>query len=100
MRLSTPLSLLRGGCRHLIPTAQAGEPKVFYYKMKGDYYRYLAEFASGEKRTEAAEKSLEAYKSASGVSRLFLIVSSHVPRNNAHFACPVAFLCVKNMCRV
>ncbi|VEU19264.1 DEKNAAC100483 [Brettanomyces naardenensis] len=53
---------------HLIPTAQSGESKVFYYKMKGDYHRYLAEFATGDKRKEAAEASLEAYKSASEVA--------------------------------
>ncbi|KAF6011307.1 14-3-3 protein [Brettanomyces bruxellensis] len=41
---------------------------VFYYKMKGDYHRYLAEFATGEKRKEAADASLEAYKSASEVA--------------------------------
>ncbi|ODV82623.1 hypothetical protein CANARDRAFT_10354 [[Candida] arabinofermentans NRRL YB-2248] len=54
--------------QHLIPTAQSGESKVFYYKMKGDYHRYLAEFAVTEKRKEAADLSLEAYKSASEVA--------------------------------
>jgi len=53
---------------HLIPSAEAGESKVFYYKMKGDYHRYLAEFATGDARKEAAEKSLVAYKSASDVA--------------------------------
>ncbi|GMM46392.1 14-3-3 family protein [Pichia kluyveri] len=53
---------------HLIPTAQSGESKVFYYKMKGDYHRYLAEFAISEKRKDAADASLEAYKSASEVA--------------------------------
>ena len=28
----------------LISTAESSESKVFYLKMKGDYYRYLAEF--------------------------------------------------------
>ncbi|XP_069136041.1 14-3-3 protein epsilon-like isoform X3 [Argopecten irradians] len=42
----------------------AGESKVFYYKMQGDYNRYLAEFSTGEDRKEASEQSLLAYKSA------------------------------------
>jgi len=53
---------------HLIPTATSGESKVFYYKMKGDYHRYLAEFANGNGRKEAAENSLIAYKSASDIA--------------------------------
>lgn len=75
----------------LIPKAESGESKVFYHKMyaqfgrrpswkfmgstslfndtnlqfsyrKGDYHRYLAEFASGEKRKVAATAAHEAYK--------------------------------------
>ncbi|PRP75719.1 putative multifunctional chaperone [Planoprotostelium fungivorum] len=54
--------------KHLIQTATTGESKVFYYKMKGDYHRYLAEFAAGNGRKEAAENSLIAYKSASDIA--------------------------------
>jgi len=54
--------------KHLIPTASSGESKVFFYKMKGDYHRYLAEFATGNDRKEAAENSLVAYKAASDVA--------------------------------
>lgn len=32
----------------LISNATAAESKVFYLKMKGDYYRYLSEVASGD----------------------------------------------------
>src|SRR5436305_10199501 len=35
---------------------------------KGDYHRYLAEFAMGEKRKVSADKSLEAYKNATEVA--------------------------------
>lgn len=53
---------------HLIPSSNAGESSVFYYKMKGDYYRYLAEFKSGNERKEAAEESLKAYQAASSTA--------------------------------
>lgn len=36
--------------RYLIPKASNAESKVFYLKMKGDYYRYLAEVAVGDTR--------------------------------------------------
>ena len=36
--------------------------------MKGDYHRYLAEFATGNDRKEAAENSLVAYKAASDIA--------------------------------
>ncbi|KAK2434403.1 14-3-3 protein SGF14l [Trifolium repens] len=51
--------------QHLIPSSTTGEATVFYYKMKGDYYRYLAEFKSEQDRKEAAEQSLKAYEAAS-----------------------------------
>ena len=35
---------------------------------KGDYHRYLAEFATANERKDAAEKSLLSYKSASDVA--------------------------------
>jgi len=54
--------------KHLIPSSTSGESKVFYYKMKGDYHRYLAEFATSAERKDAAENSLVAYKAASDVA--------------------------------
>ncbi|KAI9501012.1 14-3-3 protein [Coemansia spiralis] len=49
---------------HLLPQATSGESKVFYLKMKGDYFRYIAEFESSGSRKDASEASLEAYKDA------------------------------------
>ncbi|CAH8383005.1 unnamed protein product [Eruca vesicaria subsp. sativa] len=48
----------------LIPSAASEESKVFYLKMKGDYYRYLAEFKIGKERDDAADNTLSAYESA------------------------------------
>ncbi|XP_068425202.1 14-3-3 protein beta/alpha-1-like [Clinocottus analis] len=53
----------------LIPEAVAPECKVFYLKMKGDYYRYLAEVATGDTRTSTMEDSKEAYKNAFDISK-------------------------------
>lgn len=50
---------------HLIKNAEKAESRVFYHKMKGDYYRYLAEFKGESEKEEPAKKSLEAYESAS-----------------------------------
>jgi 14-3-3 protein epsilon len=52
----------------LIPNSSAEEGKVFYYKMKGDYFRYLAEFQSEPQRKETSDSALDAYKSASGIA--------------------------------
>jgi 14-3-3 protein epsilon len=53
---------------YLIPASTSGESRVFYLKMKGDYYRYLAEFQTQSERKEAAEKSLLEYKAASDIA--------------------------------
>ena len=42
---------------NLVPMSTAGESKVFYFKMKGDYYRYIAEFTEGEGKAGAANSA-------------------------------------------
>ncbi|XP_028994771.1 14-3-3 protein zeta-like [Betta splendens] len=54
---------------HLIPNSTAAESKVFYLKMKGDYYRYLAEVATGEEKSKTIENSQQAYKEAFNISK-------------------------------
>lgn len=53
---------------NLIDSAKSDESKVFYYKMKGDYHRYLAEFSSEDEKKEASQKSLEAYTQATEIA--------------------------------
>lgn len=53
---------------NLIPNSSSEEAKVFYYKMKGDYHRYLAEFQQGESRKGSASSALDAYQAASAVA--------------------------------
>merc|ERR1712216_205869 len=45
------------------------ESQVFYLKMKGDYYRYLAEVATEEARTENVVHSEKAYENAFKASK-------------------------------
>ncbi|XP_051144627.1 14-3-3-like protein GF14 iota [Andrographis paniculata] len=54
--------------KHLIPSSRTGEATVFYYKMKGDYHRYLAEFKADQERKEVAEQSLKGYEAAMAVA--------------------------------
>nr|CAD1842261.1 unnamed protein product [Ananas comosus var. bracteatus] len=49
---------------HILPSSSGAESSVFYHKLKGDYYRYLAEFKIGDERREAASQSLQAYQTA------------------------------------
>jgi 14-3-3 protein beta/theta/zeta len=48
--------------QYLIPKASNAESKVFYLKMKGDYYRYLAEVAVGDARNAVLDDSQKAYQ--------------------------------------
>merc|ERR1712144_74721 len=66
------LNLLDGS---LIPKASNGESKVFYQKMKADYYRYIAEFSDGDKKDAAAESARGAYKAAQAVAEKDLAVT-------------------------
>jgi len=45
------------------------EVPVFYLKMKGDYYRYLAEVAGKEERDDVVENANKAYKEAYAISQ-------------------------------
>jgi len=48
----------------LVPKAANTEAEVFYFKMKGDYYRYISEYTTGDKRNKAGDNAHEAYKAA------------------------------------
>jgi len=68
----TILGLLDG---NLIGKASNGESKVFYQKMKADYYRYIAEFSDGDKKSKAADNARLAYEEAQKVAEKDLAVT-------------------------
>merc|ERR1712203_509018 len=55
--------------------ASNGESKVFYQKMKADYFRYIAEFSDGDKKTTAANNAKSAYEDAQKVAEKDLAVT-------------------------
>ena len=57
---------------YLVPNSQSDEAKVFFNKMKADYYRYIAEFASSDNRNSATKKAQIAYDEASGLAKTSL----------------------------
>ena len=57
----------------LIPSAEGNcESKVFYLKMKGDYHRYIAEYATGDALSNAGDKATKAYNEATEIATEFL----------------------------
>ena len=45
-----------------------GEPKAFFIKMVGDYYRYIAENAKGDNLEKVKQSALAAYNEANAIT--------------------------------
>jgi len=77
----------------LVPLAADGEPKAFFLKMQGDYYRYMNEFATDSQRSKASEQALESYVAATEQAKLYLLTTHPVrlalALNFAVFQCEV-----------
>jgi len=52
----------------ILKSCHSAESKVFFLKMKGDYYRYLAESSSGESQSKIGQDGLQAYTEATQAS--------------------------------
>ena len=69
------LKIIKNIDEFLIPRSNDYESKVFYYKMKADYFRYIAENVEGEKKQTYSQSSLKSYESASEVAKNLSIVN-------------------------
>ena len=54
---------------YLLPKSEDDEAKVFYHKMKADYFRYIAENIEGESKKTFSDNSLKSYEEASEVAK-------------------------------
>lgn len=53
--------------KHLMPKAKKSnkaESEVFYLKLQGDYFRYVAEVGEGDRLEKATERALDSYNKA------------------------------------
>jgi len=88
---------------HLLKRAEDAEAKVFYLKMKGDYNRYIAEYAQNELKEKVSTDALKAYEEATentkslspihpislGLALNFSVFYYEV-RNEHDYACKIA----------
>nr|AAO38438.1 14-3-3 GF14 Pi protein [Arabidopsis thaliana] len=64
---------------HLIPSTTTNvESIVLFNRVKGDYFRYMAEFGSDAERKENADNSLDAYKVAMEMAENSLVPTNMV----------------------
>ena len=61
---------------YLVPNASDSETKVFFLKLKGDYYRYKCEFATGKEFLETCSKAEKVYKEAYDLANKDIPISS------------------------
>ncbi|VDD80972.1 unnamed protein product [Mesocestoides corti] len=61
--------------KNLIKDEIGDEAKIFYYKMMGDYYRYLAEVQEGELNEKSTEEAEKAYTTATKLAKASLAVT-------------------------
>jgi 14-3-3 protein beta/theta/zeta len=55
--------------KFLIAKASSAESKVFYLKMKGDYFRYKAEVAAAENKSDVVAESQKSYQEAFDIAK-------------------------------
>jgi 14-3-3 protein epsilon len=64
--------------KYLIPHSKDFETKVFFLKLKGDYYRYRAEFTSDDEHISATDSAEKAYREAYEISEKNLPISTSI----------------------
>ena len=62
--------------KYLIPNAPDTENKIFYLKLKGDYYRYKCEYVNGKDLEDACNKADKVYKEALDIANKELPISN------------------------
>ena len=64
--------------KYLLPNASNSETKVFYLKLKGDYYRYKCEFDADEDFPTTCDKAEKVYKEAYEIGNKDLPITNSI----------------------
>ena len=64
--------------KYLLPNASNSETKVFYLKLKGDYYRYKCEFDADEDFPTTCDKAEKVYKEAYEIANKDLPITNSI----------------------
>ena len=59
----------------LLKKAEDDEAKVFYVKMKGDYNRYIAEYAEGDLKKQVSDDALKSYDEATEIAKTLPVLN-------------------------
>ena len=59
----------------LLKKAEDDEAKVFYIKMKGDYNRYIAEYAEGDLKKQVSDDALKSYDEATEIAKTLPVLN-------------------------
>ncbi len=62
--------------KFLVPNSKDSETKVFFLKLKGDYYRYRAEFTTGKENEDNSNKADKIYKEAYEIAEKDIPIAS------------------------
>ena len=59
----------------LFKLAEESEAEVFYLKMKGDYNRYIAEYAEGDLKKQVSDDALKSYDEATEIAKTLPVLN-------------------------
>lgn len=69
------LKIVKNIDEHLLPKAGDDEARVFYHKMKADYFRYIAENVEGDRKQTYSQSSLKSYEDATAAANNLEVVN-------------------------
>lgn len=78
--------VLKTADNQLLKKSNDNDAKLFYLKMKGDYNRYVAEYADGDLKKQVSNDALKAYEKAAEIVKTFPVLNPNALALTLNFA--------------